>query len=251
MKSDEIKKEKIAVIIQARTTSTRLPNKVLMELTPGKSMLWHLIERLKLAKKIDEIILAIPDTKENDVLEKFAKENNLKYFRGSEKDVLLRYYETAKAFKVDIIARITSDCPLIDPETVDKVVAEHLRSKADYTANVLKRTFPKGLDVEVLSFEALEKSFKETKERSDREHVTLYIREHPEKFKRVNLENEKNLSHLRWTVDEKEDLEFVREVYKRLYKGGKIFLTKEIVELLKKEPKLIEINKEIKRKKIK
>jgi len=240
---------KIAAIIQARMTSTRLPGKVLMEIV-GKPMLWHIINRLKFSKKLDDIILAIPDSKENDILEKFAKENNLKYFRGSEEDILSRYYEASKKFNTDVIVRITSDCPLIDPEIVDKVVEKHLRSKADYTANILKRTYPKGLDVEVLSFKALEKSYQETKEQPHREHVTLYIREHPEKFKRINVKNEKDFSQMRWTVDEIEDLEFVREIYKRLYKRRRIFLAKEIVKLLEKEPKLLEINKNIKRKKI-
>ena len=120
----------ISAIIQARMGSTRLPDKVLMDVG-GHPMLWHMIERLKPAKNVDEIILAIPNTKENDILEQFAKENNLKYFRGSENDVLARYYETAKTFKVDVIVRITSDCPLIDPEIVDKVIEEHLQSKAD------------------------------------------------------------------------------------------------------------------------
>lgn len=240
---------KIAAIIQARMASTRLPEKVLKDIA-GKPMLWHIINRLKFSKKIDEIILAIPNSKESDKLEKFSEDNKVNYFRGSEEDVLSRYYETAKKFKVDVIIRITADCPLIDPEIIDKVIEKHLESGADYTSNLLKRTFPKGLDIEVFSFSALEKSFEETKKRADREHVTLYIREQPRKFKRVNIENDKDISFMRWTVDEKEDLEFVREIYKRLYRGGRIFLTKEIVELLEKEPKLLEINKNIKRKPI-
>jgi len=241
--------KKVCAIIQARMTSARLPRKILMNIE-GKPILWHIMERVKHSKKIDDIILAIPNSKENDVLEQFAKNNKIKYFRGSEQDVLSRYYETAKKFKCDTIVRITSDCPLIDPEIVDKVVGEHLSSKTDYTANVLKRTYPKGLDVEVLTFEALEKSFKEAKKQPYREHVTLYIREHFERFKRASVENKKNLSHFRWTVDEKEDLDFVREVYKRLYKEGKVFLTEESVKLLEKEPQLLEINKKLKRKPI-
>lgn len=243
-------RKKISVIIQARMDSTRLPGKVLMSIE-GKPMLWHIVERLKVSQKINDIILAIPDTKNNDELENFARDNNMKYFRGSEGDVLSRYYGTARAFKCDVIVRITSDCPLVDFKIADKAVEGHLGSEADYTANILKRTYPKGLDVEVLNFNALEKSFKEAKEQSYREHVTLYIRENPEKFKRASLENKENFSHFRWTVDEKEDLEFIREIYKRLYKKGKVFLMPEIIKILEKEPELLEINKNIKRKKIK
>lgn len=238
----------IAAIIQARTTSTRLPNKVLMDLTPGKSMLWHVVERLKPAKKIDEIILTIPNTKENDVLEKFAKDNKIKFFRGSENDVLSRYYETARAFKIDAIVRITSDCPFVDPEIVDKVVGEHLKSGADYTSNIQARTFPKGMDVEALNFSILEKAHKEAKDSADREHVTLYIRKNPQIFKQADVKNDKDLFHFRWTVDEQADLDFVREIYKRLYPVKKIFLMQDILNVLEKEPKLLEINKEIKRK---
>lgn len=249
MKSCKNPNFKICAIVQARMGSSRLPGKVLAMIL-RKPMVWYVVNRLKLSKKLNEIILSIPDSKENNVLEQFAKSNKIKCFRGSEEDVLSRYYETAKKFKSDTIVRITSDCPLIDSEIVDKVVEEHLQSKTDYTANVLKRTYPRGLDVEVLTFEALEKSFKEARTKAHREHVTLYIREHPEKFKRVSVENEKDFSHFRWTVDRRGDLEFVREVYKRLYKGGKIFLMAEIIKLLKEEPELLEINKNIKRKKI-
>ena len=239
----------ISAIIQARMGSTRLPDKVLMDVG-GHPMLWHMIERLKPAKNVDEIILAIPNTKENDILEQFAKENNLKYFRGSENDVLARYYETAKAFKVDVIIRITSDCPLIDPEIVDKVIEEHLQSKADYTSNIQARTYPKGMDAEAVNFAILERAFKEAVEPADREHVTLYIRRNPQIFKQADVKNDKDLFFMRWTVDGQRDLDFVREVYKRLYSKKKIFLMKDILEVLEKEPQLLEINKEIKRKPI-
>jgi spore coat polysaccharide biosynthesis protein SpsF len=240
----------IAAIIQARATSTRLPNKVLMDLTPGKSMLWHLIERLKESKTINEIILAVPDSKENDILEYFAKENGLKYFRGSEDNVLSRYFRAANEFRADVIIRITSDCPLIDPKIVDKVVRKHLESGADYTSNIQSRTYPKGMDIEVFNFSTLKKAFSEAIEQSDKEHVTLYIRRNLGIFKQTIVVNEKDLSDFRWTVDEKEDLDFIREVYKRLYPIKKIFLMEDVVEFLQKEPKISEINRNIRRKKI-
>jgi len=248
---------KIAAIIQARVTSTRLPGKVLMNIK-GKPMLWHVINRLEYSKKINDIILAIPNTQKNDILEKFAKDNKVKYFRGKEEDVLSRYYKTAKKFKCDVIVRITSDCPLIDPIVVDKVIEKHLSSKADFTANFLegkrgiliKKSFPQGLEVEVFNFLALEKSHQQAREVYQKEHVDSYIFEHPEIFHLADIENKENLSYMRWTVDEIKDLEFVREIYKRLYKESKIFLMKDIVNLLKKHPKLMEINKNIKQKEI-
>ncbi len=242
------KSPKIAVIIQARMASTRLPKKVLMDIK-GKPMLWHVINRLGSSKKLDDVILAIPDTKENDTLETFAKDNKVKYFRGSEEDVLSRCYETAKKFKCDIIVRITSDCPLIDPEVVDLAIKKHLNSNADYTSNVQIRTYPKGMDVEVLNFQALEKAHDETKDSADREHVALYIRKHPSIFKQSNIINDKNLASMRWTVDEKEDLDFVRKIFNKLYQKEKIFSMQEILKLLEKNSQLSEINKEIKRKK--
>lgn len=250
-------KKKIFAIVQARMASTRLPGKVLMSIN-GKPMLWHVLNRLKFSKKINEIILAIPNTKENDILEKFAKDNKMKYFRGREKDVLFRYYEAAKKFKCEIIARVTSDDPLVDPEIVDLVIKKHLNSGADFTANfldgkkgnIIKRSFPRGLEVEVFNFSTLKKSCQEAQKSYQREHVDPYVFEHPERFQIADIENKENLSRLRWTVDESRDLELIREIYKRLYKKGKIFLMEDVVNLLKKCPKLAEINRDIKQKKI-
>lgn len=245
-------RKNVATIIQARTTSTRLPNKVLLEIEQ-KPMLWHVINRLKLSKQLDGIILAIPDTPKNDILEEFAIENNLKYFRGSEEDVLSRYYQAAKKFSVDIVIRITSDCPLIDPRIVDLVIKRHLNSTADYSSDSLERTFPRGLDTEVFGFEVLERSYKEAKENYQREHVTPYIHEHPEIFKVQNIEAEGKLKRpeLRLTVDTKEDLELIREIYRYLYKPEEIFYTEEIVDLFDKHPELIKINAHIRQKTLK
>ncbi len=239
--------KKTVAIIEARIGSSRLPEKVLMDIE-GKPMLWHILNRLKFSEKFDDIILAIPNTKENDILEKFAKENNLKYFRGKECDVLSRYYEAAKRFKCDIVVRVTADNPLLDPQIVDLIIEKHLNSGADYTSNNLKRTFPIGLDIEVFNFKILETAFKEAKESYQREHVTSYIREHPEEFYLINVENNEDLSYMRWTVDEIKDLEFVRQIYKGLYREKKIFLMKDILAFLKQHPKLMEINKNVKQK---
>ena len=245
-------KFKIGAIIQARMTSTRLPGKVLMDIE-GKPMLWHVVNRLKFSEKLDDIILAIPNTKKNNILEKFAKDNKVKYFRGSEEDVLSRYYKTAKKFKCDLIVRITSDCPLIDPQIVDLVIEKHLKLNADYTSNTLKRTFPRGLGVEVFNFKVLKKAQKEAKEDYQREHVTPYIYEHPEIFELQNIEAKGKLRRpdLRLTVDTKEDLKLIREIYRYLYNPGKIFYTEEIIDLLDKHPELIKINANVQQKALK
>ena len=249
----KINSKKIVVIIQARTTSTRLPNKVLMKIK-GKQMLWHVINRLKFSKKINEIILAIPNRKDDDILEKFAKNNNIKYFRGSRDNVLSRYYGAAKKFQSDIIVRITSDCPLIDPRVVDSVVMKHLKTRADYTSNVLKRTFPRGLDVEVFNFNILKQAYKNAKKRYEKEHVTPYMREHSKVFKLQNLETKNILRRpdLRLTVDTKEDMKLIKKIYNYLYKDYKqIFYTDEVVELFNREPELAKINFNIEQKKLK
>jgi len=240
-------KKKIAAIIQARMTSIRLPGKVLMDIE-GKPMLWHVISRLRFSKKLDDIILAIPDKKESDILEKFAREKKIKYFRGSEEDVLSRYYKTAKKFKVDVVVRITADCPLIDPEIVDRIIQKHLDSGTDYTSNAFKRTFPRGLDVEVFNFKILEKTHQEAKGHYQREHVTPYIYENHKRFQLINVKNKINFYYMRWVVDEKKDLEFVREIYKKISLKEKIFYMKDIVAILKKYPELMRINESVKQK---
>jgi spore coat polysaccharide biosynthesis protein SpsF len=249
--------KKVCAIIQARMTSTRLPGKVLMNIE-GKPMLWHVIERIKHSKKTNDIILTIPNTKENDILEKFAKENKIKYFRGSEQDVLSRYYETAKKFKCDVVVRITSDCPLIDPKIIDLVIEKHLNSGADFTTNFLegekgitiKRSFPRGLEVEVFNFLTLKEAHQQAKKQYQREHIDPYIFEHPKNFHLASIKNMPDLSYMRWTVDEQKDLDFVREVYKKLYAKKKMFYIEDVVKLLKKYPELMEINKDVKQKAI-
>jgi spore coat polysaccharide biosynthesis protein SpsF len=237
------------VIIQARMGSTRLPGKALMKIE-DKPMLWHVINRLKYCKLVNEIVVATSVNKNDDLIEKYCKQNHIICSRGSEDDVLARYYEAAKKYEANIIVRITSDCPLIDPKIVDLVIQKHKEKSVDYTSNTLKRTFPRGLDVEVFDFNALEKAFIETKEPYQREHVTVYIYEHPELFKVYSVENNQDLSCLRLTVDEEKDLEFVGEVYKRLY-SKKIFFMEDILKVLDNEPSLVEINKEVKQKIIK
>ena len=236
----------LGAIIQARMGSTRLPRKVVKKIE-GKTVLEHVIERTKRIKNCKKVILAVPNTKENDILERIGKKCNISVFRGSEEDVLDRYYQAAKLFKIDSIVRITADCPLIDPEIAEKVINLYLKGNYDYVSNTYPPTFPDGMDVEIFNFKSLKKAWKEAKLLSEREHVTSHITKNPKIFKIGNLVSEENLSHLRLTLDEKEDLILIRKIYKSLYNKNPFFGLKEIIKLFGKNPELIKINQKIKR----
>lgn len=239
----------VIAIIQARIGSTRLHGKVLMDIE-GKPMLWHLINRLKYCKLINKIVIATGITSQNEPIVDFCHRYNIDSYRGSEEDVLDRYYKAAKEYFADVIVRITADCPLIDPEVSDKVIAAYLDNSKDYdgASNIINRTYPRGLDTEVFPFSLIEKIWKESDTDYYREHVTIYVYERNNLFKLYSIENSKDFSYLRWTVDEESDLKFVKEVYKRLYKEGKIFFMRDILNLLAKEPYLQEINRDVRQK---
>jgi spore coat polysaccharide biosynthesis protein SpsF len=233
----------IVAIIQARMGSTRLPGKVLKEVC-GRPLLWHLIYRLRRAKIIEDIVLATTSLDEDKVLLEKAQEWGVKAFAGSADDLLDRYYQAAKTFKADPVVRITADCPLIDPQVVDRAVREFFKQKnADAVGT--DDTFPDGLDTTVYSFRALEKAWREAKLPSEREHVGPYISGHPELFQTGAISYTTNLSHLRWTVDQEEDLTLVREIFTRLFREGEMFYTEDILKLLDREPHLRKINSHI------
>ena len=241
---------KTVAIIQARMGSTRFPKKVLMPILE-KEMLWHIINRLKKSNFLDEVVIATTKSEEDKQILRFTDSVGIKSFAGSEEDVLDRYYQATKKFRANTIVRITADCPLIDPMIIDKALELFYEEDFDYVSNYIidehgirKPTYPDGLDVEVFSFFALEKAWREGRKPSEREHVTPYIWSHPKIFKIGSIQNERDLSHFRWTVDYPEDLEFVREIYKRLYKEDGIFYMEDVIRLIKEEPKLIEINKD-------
>lgn len=228
---------KTIAIIQARVGSTRLPGKVLMNLN-GISVLEQVINRVKKAKNIEEVIVATSIQKENLPLVKICAENNIRVFVGSEDDVLDRYYQVAFLLKAQNIVRITADCPLIDPEIIDDVINLHYIQKADYTSNVNPPTFPDGLDVECFTFESLEFAWKNAKLLSEREHVTVYIRNN-NFFSKHNLVHSSDLSNKRWTLDEKEDYVFISYVYSEL---GNVFGMKNVLELLENNSDIEKIN---------
>ncbi|MGB2841560.1 MAG: glycosyltransferase family protein [Halobacteriota archaeon] len=234
----------IIAIIQVRMGSTRLPEKALKQIL-GKPMLWHLINRIKEAKLVDKVVIATTTNKEDKMIINFAKENGIDYYAGSENDIVDRLYMTAKKFGAEAIVRITGDCPLIEPKIIDKAVEYYLKNKdrIDYVSNVYPPTYPDGLDVEIYPFKTLERMGREIKDPFGREWVYTYIIENPDKFRIANIENKEDLSWMRWTVDYKEDLDFVREIYKMLYKYDRIFHMEDILELLRENPKFMEINK--------
>jgi spore coat polysaccharide biosynthesis protein SpsF len=239
--------KKIVAIIQARLTSTRLPKKIMLDIC-GKPLLCHVIERVKQAKLIESIVLAIPDSSSNDELESFVKPFGWNVFRGSEDDVLSRYYHAAKQSKADIIVRITSDCPLVDPKIIDETINLHIYDRNDYTAVGVEGGFPRGLDVEVFNFKSLKIAYSKAVKRSEREHVTLFIYQNPKLFRIHFVEACGILKRpdIRLTVDTGEDLLLVREIYSALYNNnGNHFTTEDVLVLIDSNPYLQLINKHI------
>src|SRR3989344_4733861 len=233
----------IAAIIQARTGSTRLPGKVLKRAV-GKTMLELMIERVRRARKLDAIVIATSTEKRDTRIADIAERLGVGIFRGSEKDVLDRYYQAAQKFGADIVMRLTSDCPLMDPCIVDTVADFYLKKKNqfDYVSNVRPLTFPEGMDVEIFSFRSLEKAWKESSPR-EREHVTTYIGKHQEIFRIGNVFNEKDLSHFRLTLDYKEDLILIQKLFRVLYPKNQDFTMQAIVSLLEARPDFVSINR--------
>jgi len=242
---------KVVCIVQARVGSTRLPGKVLKKIC-GKTVLEHDVERLKKIENIDEIIIATTELERDTRIVEECKKINVKYFRGSEQNVLERYYYAAKKNNADIVVRITSDCPLIDPKVSSEIIEFYLENKEkyDYISNTIDRTYPRGLDTEVFSFKALKKAFEEAVLDRDKEHVTPYIWDNPEKFKLGQYKNDVDYSDLRWTLDTNEDFELINKIYEELYGDGNKFYLDDIIQLLERKPELKKINQHIKQKKV-
>lgn len=233
----------VVAVIQARMGSTRLPGKVMKEIL-GRPILWHIVDRLKHAKLVDQIVIATSDKEGNEPIVKFAQANGIDYYAGSELDLLDRLYQAVKKLSPDAFVWITADCPLIDPLVVDNVIKCYLDNKGEFDAvtNTYPRTYPVGLDATILSFKLWEKAWRKLKD-PWLEWVPTYFFEHPEKYRLGNVEHEKDLSYMRWTVDYQEDLDFVAKIYERLYREGDVFLMEDILKLLYGNPELTEINK--------
>jgi len=240
--------KKIGAIVQARTSSTRLPEKVLLDLPYGSgvNVLQQVIRRLKASKHINQIITATTTDDADTKIVNTAKKENVLFFRGSKDNVLERYYLAAKENDLDIIVRITSDCPCIDPEIVDEVLSTHLKKRSDYTSNTLIRTFPVGLDVEVISLQTLEKCYNNAKKDLEKEHVTLYVHNNLDKFKTENVSLEgTDRSQIRITLDTEEDYALLCSVFDYLYEPDEFFKYNDIINLFEGKPWLSLINKKI------
>ncbi len=236
----------ICAIIQARTGSKRLANKVFTNLC-NKPLIWHVVNRIRWCKRIEKIILAIPENSEDDKLSIWAKNNHIDCFRGSQDDVLSRYYNAALSFKATTIIRITADDPFKDPIIIDNVIDFYFKNKLDFAYNNNPPSFPEGLDTEIFSFSALQQAEKESNDPFEREHVTQFFYRNPDKFRQMNYKNDEDISFLRWTIDTSKDLKMVEEVYNILYNEGKLFKMNDILKLLRESPYIKEINKGVKR----
>lgn len=239
---------RVVAIIQARMGSTRLPGKVLLDLA-GEPMLVRDMNRLFRAKTLNDVVVATTVEPADDAIVDLCQERDWPYFRGSEEDVLDRYYRAAQEYQADAVVRVTSDCPLIEPQVVDRVVREFLdrQPEVDYVANTLTpRTFPRGLDIEVMRFDALEQAWHEDNNPAWREHVTPYIRRHPDRFQSYGVLNDEDLSHMRWTVDTPEDLAFVRRIYEHF--GHDRFSWQGVLALLETHPEWLDINRDVQQK---
>lgn len=243
---------KVGAIIQARMNSTRLPGKVMLKICE-KTILTHDIERIKRSKCIDEIIVATTTNTQDDLIYAEARCQGVKGFRGSEENVLDRYYQAAEENNLDIIVRLTADCPLIDWEIIDAAVNTYLRNReqVDYVSNIIERTYPRGLDVEVFDFSLLKHLKKISLTLELQEHVTTHVELYPENYRLMHIKCDSNLEHLRWTLDTTEDFKMIKTVYEKLYPTNPEFSTKDILNLLNDYPEIVEINQHIEQKEVK
>jgi len=242
---------KIIAVIQARMGSTRLPGKVLKTVM-SKTLLEYQLERVKRSLLINEIVVATTEKENDNSIVALCKQLGVQVYRGSENDVLSRYYGAAVEFKADIIVRLTSDCPLIDPIIIDQVIQLYLdqKTETDYTSNALVRSFPRGLDTEVFTFKALQNAHENASLERDREHVTAYIYTNKDKFQFANLKSVSNYGNHRWTVDTEEDFELVKRILEALYPSSPQFTMQDVLNLLEENPTWPQINAHIEQKKL-
>jgi spore coat polysaccharide biosynthesis protein SpsF len=241
-------------IVQARMGATRLPGKVLRSLC-SQSVLGHVVARVRLAQRLDGLVVATSEAARDDAVATECGRLGVACFRGSEEDVLARYYGAARASGATAAVRVTADCPLFDGPLLDRMLtvfgeANRDGTRVDYLSNVLRRTYPRGLDAEVFTVAALERAHRETTEPFEREHVTPYFYQHPERFRLHSFEGEVDLSGHRWTLDTPEDWAFVEAVYAALHRPGVIFSTEAVLRLLGEQPHLQELNGHVEQKRL-
>lgn len=238
---------KTVAIIQARCGSSRFPEKVFANLS-GHPLIWHVVNRVRNSSMVDEVVVATTTNPIDDKLYEWCVANSVPVNRGSENDVLNRFYETAKKFNADVVVRITADDPFKEPRLIDEAINTLVSETADYVCNNFPPTYPEGTDVEVLTFDALEKQELNSTSDYEREHVTQYIYHNPQDFKMLNLSNSEDLSYLRWTIDTEKDFKMVKTIYDNLYSSDdKIFHMDDILKFLKDNPEVATMNSDVKR----
>lgn len=236
----------ILAILQGRLSSTRLPGKVLLDLH-GKPMILRQLERLQHSKSIDKLVVATSTDPSDDELADVLIASGVEVRRGPLDDVVERFGIVVDEFRPTHIVRLTADCPLTDVDVIDSVISTHIESGSDYTSNVLEPTFPDGLDVECFTSQAFSELRNTELSVQEREHMTLGMYSHPERFSLYSITQSPDRSNLRWTVDVKEDLEFVRIVFDQLYSEERMFGQLDILELLKRHPELSRTDEEVAR----
>lgn len=236
----------ILAILQARMSSKRLPGKVIRTIL-GRPMLELQIERILRCEKIDQLIVATSINQDDDPIEALCQKIEIPCFRGDLANVLDRFYQAARQYHPQHVVRLTGDCPLADPILIDELIEFYLARGCDYASNCLEPTLPDGLDAEIFSFETLAKAWQEAQLPSHLEHVTQFMNSQPKRFTIACYKYRQNLSRYRWVVDEPEDLELVKRIYEKLYPLNPEFGTEDIVALLKRDAKLVEINQRFKR----
>lgn len=235
---------KTLVVVQARLGSTRLPKKILLPLA-GQPLLLRMLERVKAAESNFELVVATTTDTADDAVADLAKGAGYDVFRGHPTDLLDRHYRAAKAWGAKLVLKIPSDCPLIDPQVIDRVLKAHLAAPVDFTSNLHPATYPDGNDVEVMPMKVLEEAWKEAKKPHEREHTTPFIWDQPERYRCQNVRWERGLdfsmSH-RFTIDYAEDYEFIKAVYDALWSPERIFSLDDILGLLEARPEIHRIN---------
>jgi len=232
---------KIVAVIQARMGSTRLPGKMLKDML-GKPMLWHLVTRVQKAKYVDDVVIATTVNKEDESLENFALANNLGIYRGSENDIVDRILNAGKKYNADVVVRIWGDCPLIDPNLIDKVLSKFVSSSYDYANNFNPPTYPAGMSFEVYTLKSLERIWNATNDMFYRQYPFEYVYANSNSFKTMYDRNDKDLSNMHLTVDYIGDFELVTEIFRNLHSEERVFDLGDILKFLEGHPELKQTN---------
>jgi len=243
------KPRRIVGIIEARMRSTRLPGKVMKPIL-GEPMLYRMIERLRHCSCLDDIWVATTEHESCKPIVDLTARIGVGCFQGSEEDVMDRVLQTAKISEADILVELTGDCPLLDPMVVDRVVATYLANNVDYCSNALQEDYPGGMDVQVFSTRIIEEVSELTSDPVDREHVSLYIYEHPDRYRILDIKDDpsSNLKGIRLTVDTEADFQLVSNVFEELYSKNPVFSLEDIFYLFDQKPKLRSVNNHIQQK---